>query len=150
MMTCNQIADQRQILREAYQRPIHHGIEMRANVNASADIGGREIRVNFAVLFPRGNVEIAQTLIHEMMHCAGERHPRRRDPDPDAGESCARPDPTRFDCPFDGGPYYGTPPLQAELCIAGSQSDQLLNANETASQRNCVIDESGVASIYQV
>lgn len=98
---------QRTALTDTYRRPIRHGINTTPNVNASAFLNRNQVFVNFGVLFPQGNDEIAQTLIHEMMHCAGFTHPGR----------------TTADAPGDGGPYYGTPPLQAELCIAGVQSD---------------------------
>jgi hypothetical protein len=65
--------------------------------------------------------ERSQTLIHEMMHCAGFDHPRK----------------TAADRPFDGGPYYSTPPLQAEICIAGRQSDQ-----------GCLPDATGLNRAY--
>lgn len=80
-----------------------------------------------------------------MMHCAGEGHPVRRDPPP--GESCAVPKPT-FDCPFDNGPYYSCPPLQAELCIAGSQSD-VMRVQEKTIQRNCILNSQGEFTIYE-
>ncbi|KIW94444.1 uncharacterized protein Z519_04420 [Cladophialophora bantiana CBS 173.52] len=68
-------------------------------VNASAFVGAQS---------PLGDNEIVQTLLHEMMDCAGYTHPVRIDPPaPNAG------------VPYDGGKYYGTPPLRAELCIAG-------------------------------
>jgi hypothetical protein len=51
------------------------------------------------------------------MHCAGYTHPTRIDP----------PAPNA-DAPYDNGKYYGTPPLRAELCIAGQQSDLLVGA----------------------
>jgi hypothetical protein len=119
----NLSAAERQNLRQTYRRPINHGINNNPGENASAIIGGTQIDVNFGVLFPQGATEIAQTLIHEMMHCAGFTHPNRQ--------------PT--DTPFDGGLYYGTPPLQAEICIAGSQSDQLLVVGNKQRQENCVL-----------
>jgi hypothetical protein len=132
-------------LLQAYRRGIAHGIETRPNVNASAIVGGSQIWVNFNVLFPQGANEIAQTLVHEMMHCAGFTHPARRDPP--AGMSCAAPNPALFDCPFDNGQYYGTAPLRSELCIAGNQSD-VSRIMEKARDETCVIDENGVASIH--
>jgi hypothetical protein len=102
--------------------------------------------VNFTVLFPQGDEEISQTLIHEMMHCAGFSHPDRRDPPP--GRSCAAPDPTLFDCPDDNGVYYGTAPLRAEFCIAGDQSDAATaRLQRKAETQRCVIDTDGVATI---
>ncbi|MEB9897779.1 hypothetical protein P4K96_30690 [Bacillus cereus] len=129
-IVCDTLGDHKQKLLDAYTRAIDHGVSTNPNENAHVPLPERSrINVNFSVLFPQGPIEIAQTLIHEMMHCAGEDHPERRDPPP--GKSCAAPEPT-FDCPSDNGPYYGSPPLQAELCIAGSQSDV-----------NCVCSKEG-------
>ncbi|HEY5844911.1 MAG TPA: hypothetical protein VIU87_26235 [Mycobacterium sp.] len=105
------------------------------------------MNVNFSVLFPQGDEEISQTLIHEMMHCTGHRHDERRDPDPALGQSCAAPDPTVFDCPGDNGVYYGTPPLRAEFCIAGDQSDLRTRLAAKTDMESCVIDEAGVATL---
>jgi hypothetical protein len=121
---------QRTALLNAYRRSIRHSTSTTPNVNASAIVGGSQIWVNFGVLFPQGNNEIAQTLIHEMMHCAGFTHPNRQ----------------RTDVPFDNGPYYSTPPLQAEICIAGNQSDVFLLVQEKASQEEC-FEEDGVYTI---
>ncbi len=104
----------------AYRRRIWHGVNTDANANASAEVDGTRIWVNFSNLFPLGNDEIAQTLIHEMMHCSGYRHPSK------SGN------------PGDSGPYYGSPPLQAEICIAGAQS--LVSAEDP---RECV-EHNGV------
>jgi hypothetical protein len=136
-------------LAATYRRPIRHGINNVPNVNASAFINGNQVFVNFGNLFPQGGTEIAQSLIHEMMHCTGFTHPIRRNPDPALGQSCAAPNAALFDCPFDNGVYYGTQPLQAELCIAGAQSDLLLRAVEKAADESCVIDEAGEATIYR-
>ena len=86
--------------------------------------GASQIDINFTNFFGLSGDERAQTLLNEMMHCAGFTHPDRRDPDPALGQSCAAPDPDLFDCAMDNGVYFGTPPLRAEICIAGSQSDQ--------------------------
>lgn len=112
---CNSLTpEQRTALTQAYRRPIRHGIEpVSANV-ASACIHGNQIFVNFARLAARSADEIAQTLIHEMMHCAGERHPERCDP----GAGC-----WPVDEPGDNGRYFTSPPLNAEKCIVGQQSD---------------------------
>jgi hypothetical protein len=75
-------------------------------------LAAQSISVNFTNLFPQGDNEIAQTLLHVMMHCAGYTHAVRIDPPA-----------LNADVPYDGGKYYGTPPLRAELCIAGQQSD---------------------------
>ncbi len=148
ILVCGNLSDpERQSLRQTYRRAIHHGIETSANVNASAVVGSSQVNVNFGVLFPQGTVEIAQTLIHEMMHCAGFTHPNRRNVP--AGMSCAAPNPALFDCPFDGGQYYGTPPLRAELCIAGNQSDVMMLVRQKAAEDSCIIDESGRASIHR-
>jgi hypothetical protein len=136
-------------LAATYRRPIRHGINNNPNANASAFVNENQVFVNFGNLFPDGDVEIAQSLIHEMMHCTGFSHPIRRNPDPALGQSCAAPNPALFDCPFDNGVYYGTQPLQAELCIAGAQSDLLLRAVEKAADESCVIDEEGEATIYR-
>jgi hypothetical protein len=107
-LSAQEIAD----VRAKYRTAIQHSVSTDPNANASAIVGGSRIWINFTNLFPLGDNEIAQTLVHEMMHCASYTHPVRRDP--------PLPNP---DVPGDNGPYYGTPPLQAELCIAGQQSD---------------------------
>ena len=94
-----------------YRRAIWHGVSDDPGVGASTILGGSRIWVNFNKLFPQGDNEISQTLIHEMMHCAGYHHPERVDP--------PNPDP---DVPGDNGRYYGTAPLRSEICIAGTQS----------------------------
>lgn len=127
-----------------YQRQISHTTSTDPDANASAFINGSEIAVNFGNLLPRGDREISQTLLHEMMHCAGYEHPVRRDPP--LGTPCG----AGFDCPGDNGPYYGTAPLRAEFCIGGVQSDQGFAAtiNLPSTRGNpCVIDEEGTASI---
>ncbi|EJR93312.1 hypothetical protein [Bacillus cereus] len=145
-IVCQTLGDYKQKLLETYTKAIDHGVNTEPGVNASVpSLGSSRINVNFSVLFPQGDIEIAQTLIHEMMHCAGEGHPVRRDPPP--GESCAVPKPT-FDCPFDNGPYYSSPPLQAELCIAGSQSD-VMHVQEKTTQRNCILNSQGEYTIYE-
>ena len=120
-------------VRQAYRKPISHSISTDPTVNASSFVGGQSLSVNFSNLFPHGDDEIAQTLLHEMMHCAGYTHPVRIDP----------PAPNA-DVPFDGGKYYGTPPLRAELCIAGQQSDSatihlMLAPRTDAKQRACPV-----------
>ena len=141
ILTCGSLRHaERQALRQAYRRVIGHGINTDPDNNASAQVGGSHIDVNFNNLFPLGMLEIAQTLIHEMMHCAGYSHPERNRPP--VGVPCAPP----FDCPYDNGPYYSTPPLQAELCIAGIQSD-MTRLVRKADDESCVIDETGRASI---
>jgi hypothetical protein len=137
---------EKEALYQAYRRPIHHTTLNKANVNASATVGGSTLNVNFGVLFPQGDEEISQTLIHEMMHCAGFSHPVRRDAPP--GQSCAAPNPAVFDCPNDNGQYYGTPPLRSEFCIAGDQSDVEGRLASKADNESCVVDEQGVATIH--
>ena len=134
-------------LAATYRRPIRYGINTNPKANASAFVNRNLVFVNFAKLFPQGDDEIAQTLIHEMMHCAGYSHPNRRDPDSSLGQDCSSPDPANFDCPFDNGPYYGSPPLQAELCIAGDQSDLILKAVEQVKHIKCSIGEGGELTI---
>jgi hypothetical protein len=105
---CGNLNDaEKNALITTYRKAIRHGIETRTGVNASAFLNGDQVFVNFNVLFPQGAMEIAQTLIHEMMHCAGFSHPNRQS----------------TDRPFDGGAYYSSPPLRSEVCIAGFQSD---------------------------
>ena len=146
-------ADEKKRLRDTYARVIHHTTLNEPGVNASAGVGGSTLNVNFGVLFPQGDEEISQTLIHEMMHCAGFTHPDRRDPP--AGSSCAAPNPAVFDCPNDNGQYYGTPALRAEFCIAGDQSDAAGRAargraiRKSASE-SCSIDPQGVASLRKL
>ncbi|MGW1768154.1 hypothetical protein ACWCQL_29430 [Streptomyces sp. NPDC002073] len=144
---CNNLsAQEKQKLHQAYDRAIHHTTNNEAGVNASATVGGSQLNVNFGVLFPQGDEEISQTLIHEMMHCAGFTHPKRRDAP--AGQSCADPNPAVFDCPGDNGVYYGTPPLRAEFCIAGDQSDVLRRLRNKSADESCMIDEKGVATLH--
>ena len=144
---CNNLSqDEKGALFEAYGRAIHHTTLNKPGVNASATVGGSQLNVNFGVLFPQGDEEISQTLIHEMMHCAGFSHPTRRDPP--AGMSCAAPDPAVFDCPNDNGVYYGTAPLRAEFCIAGDQSDVQRRLERKAGNESCVISEDGTAELH--
>ena len=112
---------EKQRLVDAYQKDIIHGVSNNPNANAEAVLGGDRIDVNFGNLFPLGNNEIAQTLIHEMMHCANYSHPTRQ--------------PT--DVPFDGGAYYNSEPLRAEICIAGNQS---LTAGQSPPENCRVVD----------
>lgn len=147
IVACNSLSEQEKLqLYQAYRRAINHTTLNQAGVNASATVGGSVINVNFGVLFPQGDEEISQTLIHEMVHCAGSRHPTRRNPP--AGMSCAAPNPSVFDCPNDNGQYYGTPPLRAEFCIAGDQSDVLRRLERKADNESCIIDEQGVATLH--
>jgi hypothetical protein len=146
IIACNLSADEKLKLNGAYRRAINHTTLNQAGVNASATVGGSVLNVNFGVLFPQGDVEISQTLIHEMMHCAGFTHPKRRDPP--SGMSCAAPNPSLFDCPFDNGQYFGTPPLRAEICIAGNQDDLQGRVARKADNESCIVDEQGVATLH--
>lgn len=103
----NLTGSEKEKLTATYKKVIKHGATTRPGINGSTTVGGDLILINFGVLFPQGDTEIAQTLIHEMMHCAGFTHPDRL--------------PT--DSPYDGGVYYNSEPLRAEMCIAGQQSD---------------------------
>jgi hypothetical protein len=121
IMACGNLREfEKTALIFTYGRTINHYIENDPNANASAIVGGSTLNVNFGVLFPQGDNEIAQTLIHEMMHCAGFSHPARM----------------ISDVPNDGGIYFSSPPLQAEICIAGVQSDQICSMNEKGQ---CVV-----------
>jgi hypothetical protein len=117
---CSSLTSQeRSDLLNAYKKAIRHSISTNPNENGSATIGGSQLWINFGNLFPLGDREIAQTLIHEMMHIAGYTHPKRCDQvTPPAPQVC-----NPIDIPGDNGGYFGTPPLRAELCINGVQSD---------------------------
>jgi hypothetical protein len=108
---------QRKRLGEVYSRRLQHSPTRRSGVFALvSSANDSRLWVNFDALRMAGTDELGQTLIHELMHLAGYMHPPRR--------SCAGGlAPPECDVPGDGGVYYSTPPLQAELCIAGSQSD---------------------------
>jgi uncharacterized protein DUF5648 len=93
-------------VRALYDQAIAHDVDPDPGVNGSAIVNGRQLWINFNNLFPAGDNEIAQTLLHEMMHCAGYTHP------------------SKSGTPGDGGPYFSSPPLRAELAIAGVQSDE--------------------------
>ena len=120
--SCNSLNnDQRNKLIAAYRKRIRHGILNQPNcgtpgqppcANAEAGVGGDWMNIDFNRLFPQGDNEIGQTLIHEMMHSAGYTHPNRR--------ACSIPPAPQVPCdrPGDNGPYYGTPPLQAEICYS--------------------------------
>jgi len=149
IMSCPVLnANERGRLINTYRLAIHHSRTNDPKVNASAFVGVPAMSVNFTNLFPQGPIEIAQTLIHEMMHCAGFSHPDRRHPP--EGMSCTDPNPALFDCPFDNGQYYGTAPLRAEVCIGGSQSDMRARFQKKAQEERCVIDSNGLATIRRV
>ena len=111
-------------LLNAYSRIITHGVNTNPVANASAIVGGNNIFINLTNFYALTPDEQAQTMIHEMMHCANYTHPQRQN----------------TDVPGDNGSYYGTPPLQAEICISGTQS-------LTAVDTHCEI-EDGVATIF--
>ncbi|MBB5867176.1 hypothetical protein F4553_000555 [Allocatelliglobosispora scoriae] len=148
LAACTRLAgDEKLKVLRTYEKAINHRTITTPGVNASAQVGGSYLNVNFGVLFPQGGDEIAQTLLHEMAHCAGYTHPSRRDPDWSLGQSCDDPAPRPFDCPGDNGPYYGTPPLRAEFCIAGVQSDAQLRVDRKAAGERCEIDPDGLATL---
>ncbi|OKO96562.1 hypothetical protein PENSUB_10737 [Penicillium subrubescens] len=99
-------AQQAKEVRELYWVQIHHGIDADPTHNASTIPGSRFIDVNNTNLLPLSNDEIAQTLLHEMLHCVGYTHRQK----------------IATDAPYDGGAYYQSVPLQGEMCIAGRQS----------------------------
>jgi len=104
-------------VKSSFAKSIPHDLSAAADANASAPVNGSEIHLNRANFFSLIAREQAQTLLHEMTHLAGFSHPDRRDCPPGSPPTCVA------DVPFDNGPYYSTVPLQAELCIAGVQSD---------------------------
>jgi hypothetical protein len=94
--------DQKTKLIAAYKKRIRHDILNQPNCGttgnppcafAQAGVGGDWMNIDFNRLFPWGDNEIAQTLIHEMMHSAGFTHPIRR--------ACSIPP---CDTPGDNGP----------------------------------------------
>ncbi|EON65126.1 hypothetical protein W97_04363 [Coniosporium apollinis CBS 100218] len=62
-------------VRQAYRKPIAHSVSTDPNADASAHVNGQSIAGNFTNLFLLGDDEIAQMLLHEMMHCAGYTQP---------------------------------------------------------------------------
>ncbi len=120
---CNSLnPEEKRNLLQTYVRPIQHSTIDDANVFGRARINGNRIWINIDNLFPFGDNEISQTLIHEMMHCAGYTHPQR----------------TNNDRPGDNGAYYSTPPLRSEICIAGAQSD-VVKVNDIDKEVSCSI-----------
>jgi len=107
VQSCNSLSPaERADANAAYRNPIRYGRE--PSDNGRGWLGRNWLFVNlgnFANNAER-NRELSQTLVHEMMHVANYSHP------------------TRSGSPGDNGPYYGTVPLQAELCIGGVQSDE--------------------------
>lgn len=116
LQVCTTVSDGNRIrINQSFRKAISHGLNAPANANASAYLNGNSIDINRTNFFGLVQREQAQTLLHEMTHCAGFSHPNRRDCPPATPPGC--------DQPGDNGPYYGTVPLQSELCIAGIQSD---------------------------
>jgi len=112
------------LVRRLYQNEtIHHEVITTPGINGSAIVGGRQISINVGGLFPQGDNEISQTLLHELMHCVGYTHP------------------AKSGTPGDDGPYFSTAPLRAELAIAGAQSDQVLTLLADVAPATCdVVD----------
>lgn len=94
------------------KKKLPYGLETSPRARASAPNPGGGISINFDFFWDVSEDEQAQTLIHEMMHIAGYSHPDKIQLERKEGKQY----------PGDGGKYYGTPPLQAEYCIAGKQS----------------------------
>lgn len=121
---CTSLSDEERsrILADYERKNIFHYRIARPGINGEAVLNGHRIGINFEVLFPQGADEIAQTVLHEMTHCVGYAHPERA--------------PT--DQPNDGGGYYNSVPLRAELCIAGRQSlrDECFSGEQ--HERSCV------------
>lgn len=107
--------DEKTKLFDTYNEAIEHYPISTPNVFGEAIVGGVSIGINKTLLLSQhSDQEISQTLIHEMMHCAGFKHRKK----------------TAADKPGDGGEYYNSRPLIAELCIAGVQSDSMTVASE--------------------
>ncbi|MBP7241811.1 lamin tail domain-containing protein [Amaricoccus sp.] len=116
LMECGSVsAGDRSRIVTALRKNINHTLNAAANANASAPLNGSTVNINRGNFFGLIAREQAQTLLHEICHSAGFGHPDRRDCPPGVPPAC--------DTPGDNGQYYGTVPLQAELCIAGVQSD---------------------------
>jgi len=90
---------------ESYRSNIRNSRLYDPKINGGGSAAEKRIWINFDNL-RNDDREFAQTIIHEMMHIAGYAHPKKEDSDQ----------------PGDDGQYYGSPPLQAELCIDGKQS----------------------------
>ncbi|KAJ6125878.1 hypothetical protein N7471_010371 [Penicillium samsonianum] len=107
--------DEKYQLNEAYRNGfvLHYASQDSEVASSSRD----ELHLNFHKLFTLPEDEVAQILAHQMMHVAGYKHRKRHDP------------PGPFpDVPGDGGGYYGSTPLKAEMCIAGKQSDVICSS----------------------
>jgi hypothetical protein len=113
---CGTVSDQDKVkIVQALKKKINHTLNAAADANASAPLNGSTVNINRTNFFGLIAREQAQTLLHESCHSAGFSHPDRRDCPPGVPPTCDR--------PGDNGQYYGTVPLQAELCIGGVQSD---------------------------
>ena len=121
--TCTHISKSEQSnLKKIYREAIHHDFEKDPNRYGSADLNGRTLYLNLKKLHPLGDLSTELTIIHEMMHCAGYTHPNPR--------SCTN-NPATGDCPGDGGPYYGSAPLRAELCVTHRVHSAMRNQKTT-------------------
>lgn len=101
--------EERDKLYEVYAQFAVHYHEMkppRDRVYASTGIRDNNTYINRSLFFGLPPDEQAMTIIHEMMHVAGYRHADER---PAAGTNAEK-------------EYFKTPPLRAEICIAGRQS----------------------------
>jgi hypothetical protein len=106
--------EDRSKVRGKYRQHIGHESTTTPGELAHAFLNGNKIFLHEDNLSRLNDDELGQTLIHEMMHCIGCTHRAR-----ESG-----------DTPYDGGEYYGSEPLRAELCIAGKQSLRLAGASE--------------------
>lgn len=113
-------ADERLKLFATYARPISHLKIYGTEDFGVATKGGDSIALNMDVLLGLPNNELPQTLIHEMMHCAGYEHEEKKDGDK----------------PGDKSDYYTSPPLRAEKCIAGIQSDVIESSKKSRSPQS--------------
>ncbi len=125
--SCNSLqSDEKSRLFHTYTLPIRHYKLIGGTDFGLADAASKEIYVNLDALNNEAWNELPQTLIHEMMHCAGFTHPSKSDLEK----------------------YYDSPPLQAELCIAGLQSDSAEAESVRSLQTECV-NENGKFKIIR-
>ena len=120
----NLSSDEQNILTQTYQRAIFHRITSEQNVLGIAILDGYQIWVNVGLLFPRGKDAIAQTLIHEMMHCAGYNHPSIN-----PGEN-----------PFLNHEYITSAPVRSEVCIVSNQINMQAILNAKWSRESCAME----------
>jgi F-box protein 11 len=110
---CGALSDEEEDnLLEAYRRPVRHSIITVPDVDARAAVGGSRLWVNPRTLLSEDDDEIARTLVHLMMHCAGYTHSARIGADQPGG-----------------GAYFGSPPLRAESCAAGERKQRAFDAS---------------------